>query len=77
MYHNGTLKLTDEVTASEHASSMGGSQIFLEPGEKMTVEEMLKGIAIGSGNDAAVAIAESMCGSEEEFVAKMTKNNYS
>ena len=68
---NGKLKLTDEVTASEHASSMGGSQIFLEPGEKMTVEEMLKGIAIGSGNDAAVAMAEKIGGTEEGFVKMM------
>ena len=70
---NGTLKLTDEVTASEHASSMGGSQIFLEPGEKMTVEEMLKGIAIGSGNDAAVAMAEKIGGTEEDFVKLMNE----
>ena len=68
---NGKLKLTDEVTASELASSMGGSQIFLEPGEKMTVEEMLKGIAIGSGNDAAVAMAEKIGGTEEGFVKMM------
>ena len=70
---NGTLKLTDEVAASEHASSMGGSQIFLEPGEKMTVEEMLKGIAIGSGNDAAVAMAEKIGGTEEDFVKLMNE----
>ena len=51
---NGSLTLEEEVTASDYASSMGGSQIFLEPGEKMTVNDLLKGIAIGSGNDAAV-----------------------
>ncbi len=49
---------------------MGGSQIFLEPGEEMTVKEMLKGIAIASGNDASVAMAEFISGSEEEFVQK-------
>ena len=59
------LKLNDKVRASEHAASMGGSQIFLEPGEEMTVNEMLKGIAIASGNDASVAVAEHIAGSEE------------
>ena len=50
----GNLKWDEEITASENASSMGGSQIFLEKGEKMTVEELLKGIAIASGNDATL-----------------------
>ena len=59
--------------ASEHAASMGGSQIFLEPGEEMTVNEMLKGIAIASGNDASVAVAEHIAGSEEGFVNMMNK----
>ena len=68
---DGSLSLEDEVTASEYASSMGGSQIFLEPGETMTVDEMLKGIAIGSGNDAAVAMAERLGGTEEGFVKMM------
>lgn len=68
---NGSLKLDEEVTASEYASSMGGSQIFLEPGEKMTVDDMLKGIAIGSGNDAAVAMAERIGGTEDNFVKMM------
>ncbi|WP_144469087.1 D-alanyl-D-alanine carboxypeptidase family protein, partial [Bacillus pumilus] len=63
----GKLKLEDKVRASEHAASMGGSQIFLEPGEEMTVNEMLKGIAIASGNDASVAVAEHIAGSEEGF----------
>lgn len=67
----GNLKLDEEITASERASSMGGSQIFLESGEKMTVTEMLKGIAIASGNDATVAMAERIAGTEESFVNMM------
>lgn len=67
----GRLKFDEKVRTSEYAASMGGSQIFLEPGEEMTVEEMLKGIAIGSGNDASVAMAERLAGSEEEFVKMM------
>ncbi|MCP8966945.1 D-alanyl-D-alanine carboxypeptidase family protein [Ectobacillus ponti] len=67
----GKLKLTDKVRASEFAASMGGSQIFLEPGEEMTVDEMLKGIAIASGNDASVAMAEHIAGSMEGFVQMM------
>ncbi|GIP20176.1 D-alanyl-D-alanine carboxypeptidase family protein [Paenibacillus sp. J22TS3] len=69
----GTLKLTDKVPTSEYAASMGGSQIFLEPGEEMTVDEMLKGIAMASGNDASVAMAEKLAGSEVEFVKLMNK----
>jgi len=69
----GNLKWDEIVTASENASSMGGSQIFLEAGEKMTVTEMLKGIAIASGNDATVAMAERVSGSEESFVKKMNE----
>ncbi|WP_369902780.1 D-alanyl-D-alanine carboxypeptidase family protein [Bacillus manliponensis] len=69
----GKLKLEDKVRTSEHAASMGGSQIFLEPGEEMTVNEMLKGIAIASGNDASVAVAEHIAGSEEGFVSMMNK----
>lgn len=68
---NGSLSLEEKVTASEYASSMGGSQIFLEPGETMTVDELLKGIAIGSGNDASVAMAERIGGTEENFVKLM------
>lgn len=70
---NGNLSFDEEVTASENASSMGGSQIFLKVGEKMTVEDLLKGIAIGSGNDATVAMAERIAGTEEEFVKLMNK----
>lgn len=70
---NGNLKWDEKVTASEYASSMGGSQIFLEPGEEMTVEDLVKGICIGSGNDAAVAMAERIGGTEEEFVKMMNQ----
>lgn len=69
----GRLKLTDRVRTSEYAASMGGSQIFLEPGEEMTVEEMLKGIAMASGNDASVAMAEKIAGTEEAFVKLMNE----
>lgn len=69
----GTLKLTDKVRTSEYAASMGGSQIFLEPGEEMTVDDMLKGIAMASGNDASVAMAEKLAGSESAFVDLMNK----
>lgn len=67
----GTLKLTDKVKTSENAASMGGSQIFLEPGEEMSVDEMLKGIAMASGNDASVAVAEHLGGTEAGFVKMM------
>lgn len=69
----GELKWKDKIRTSERAASMGGSQIFLEPGEEMTVEEMLKGIALASGNDASVAMAEHMAGTEEAFVEQMNK----
>ena len=65
---NGSLKLTDEVTISQEAASMGGSQVFLEANEVYTVDQLLKGIAIASGNDAVVAMAEKIAGSEEAFV---------
>ncbi|WP_285890803.1 D-alanyl-D-alanine carboxypeptidase family protein [Mesobacillus maritimus] len=69
----GRLKWDEKIRTSEYAASMGGSQIFLEPGEEMTVEEMLRGIAIGSANDASVAMAERLAGSEEEFVKLMNE----
>lgn len=69
----GNLKWDEEVTASANASSMGGSQIFLETGEQMTVEELVKGISIASGNDAMVAMAERIAGTEEAFVELMNK----
>lgn len=69
----GKIKLEDSVSVSEHAASMGGSQVFLEPNEKQTVDTMLKCIAIASANDACVAMAEYISGSEEAFVAKMNE----
>ncbi|WP_246596317.1 D-alanyl-D-alanine carboxypeptidase family protein [Bacillus alkalicola] len=70
---SGKIKWSDMVRTSERAASMGGSQIFLEPGEEMSVEDMMKGIAIASGNDASVAMAEHLAGSEEEFVKLMNE----
>lgn len=70
---NKVIKLTDMVTVSENASSMGGSQILLETGEKMSVDDMIKGISIASANDAVVALAEKIAGSEKEFVSMMNK----
>lgn len=69
----GALTLETEITASEHACSMGGSQIWLEPGETMTVHELLKATVIASANDAMVALGEAVAGSEETFVAKMNE----
>lgn len=69
--NNGNLRWDEKVTASEHAASMGGSQIFLEVGEQMSVEDLVKGICIGSGNDAAVAMAERIGGTEDNFVKMM------
>lgn len=68
---SGNLKWDEQITASEKAASMGGSQIFLSVGEQMSVEDMVKGICIGSGNDAAVAMAERIGGTEENFVKMM------
>ena len=67
----GKIQLEDKVTTSEYASSMGGSQVFLETGEKQTVETLLKCISIASANDACVAMAEYISGNEEEFVGQM------
>lgn len=69
----GKIKWDDMVTVSEHAASMGGSQIFLEPNEQQSVETLTKSIAIASANDAAVAMAESIAGSEESFVGMMNE----
>ena len=70
---SGKIKINDEVTISENAASMGGSQIFLEPGEVQTVDTLLKGISVASANDACVAMAEYIGGSVEEFVDMMNK----
>ncbi len=69
----GKIALEDEVLVSEHASSMGGSQVFLAEGEVQTLETMLKCIAVASGNDASVAVAEYIAGSEEAFVGLMNE----
>lgn len=69
----GKIQLTDEVITSAHAKSMGGSQVFLEEGEIQTVETLIKCITIASGNDASVAMAEHIAGSEEAFVALMNE----
>lgn len=68
---NGTITWDQEVTVSENASSMGGSQILLETGEKMSVEDLFKGVAISSGNDAVVALAETVAGTEDAFISMM------
>ncbi len=70
---SGVLKYEDMVTVSEYAASMGGSQVFLEPGEQMSVHELLKCVVVSSANDACVALAEHIAGSEEGFVAKMNQ----
>ena len=67
---NKRIKWTDVVTISKNASDMGGSQIYLETGEKMTVEDLMKVISVASGNDVTVAMAEFISGSEEKFVKK-------
>lgn len=69
----GTLRWDEKITVSEHAASMGGSQIFLHSGEQMTVEELMKGVAIASANDASVALAEKIAGTEQLFVEMMNE----
>ena len=69
--HSGQLDWTSEVSASAHAASMGGSQIYLDEGEVMTVEDLFKASAVASANDAIVALAEKTAGSEQQFVAMM------
>lgn len=70
---DGKLSWDQMITTSENASSMGGSQILLETGEKMSVEDLFKGIAVASGNDAVVALSEAVAGTEEEFVNMMNQ----
>ena len=70
---SGKASLTDVVPVSEHAYNMGGSQIWLEPGEQLTMDEMLKAICVSSANDAAVAVAEYIGGSEPVFVEQMNR----
>ena len=68
---NGNLKWDEVITASSNASGMGGSQIYLQTGEKMTVRDLMKGISMASANDATVALAERIAGSEDDFVKLM------
>ena len=70
---SGKISLEDKVTCSENAKNMGGSTMLLDTGEIRTLEELIKGVAIASGNDAAVAIAEYLGGTEDDFVAIMNK----
>lgn len=70
---DGKIALSDMVSVSEHASSMGGSQVYLEPFEQQTVETMIKCIAVASANDACVAMAEHISGSEGDFVRRMNE----
>lgn len=69
----GIVSLDDEVITSEHAAGYGGTQVYLEPGEKFTLKEMLIAISVGSANDASAAVAEFLAGSEEAFAEKMTQ----
>ena len=68
---SGKIKWDDIVTVSKNASDMGGSQIYIEEGEEISVEDLMKGISVSSGNDAIVAMAEYISGSEEKFVDRM------
>lgn len=70
---NGQYTLDDKVSVSEFASSMGGSQVYLEPNEQMSVHDLLKAVAVASGNDAAAALAEFTAGSHDAFVSKMNE----
>ena len=70
---DGRISLDDKVSVSEYASSMGGSQVYLEPGEEMTLNDMLKAIVVASANDATVAVAEHLMGSVDAFVARMNE----
>ena len=69
----GCASLSDTVRVSDYASSMGGSQVYLKAGEEMTVNDLLKSVIVASANDAAVALAEHICGSEQAFVARMNE----
>ncbi|MGB9779419.1 D-alanyl-D-alanine carboxypeptidase family protein [Caldanaerobacter sp.] len=70
---SGKIKVTDKVVTSKHAFDMGGTQIYLEVGEEMTVDDLMKAIAMNSANDASVALAEYIAGTEENFVEMMNK----
>ena len=69
----GKIKWSDVVTVSKNAADMGGSQIYISEGEKISIEDLMKGISMAAGNDATVAMAEVIAGSEEKFVKLMNK----
>ncbi len=69
----GNISLDEELTVSDYAASMGGSQVYLEPGESMKAEDLLKSVIIASANDAAVTLAEKTAGSEEAFISRMNE----
>lgn len=68
---SGQISLDDMISVSDYAASMGGSQVYLEPGETMRAEDLIKSIVIASANDAALTMAEAVAGSESEFVSRM------
>ena len=70
-HEQGNLDWNEKITASSNAAGYGGTQIYLEPGEEMTAEDLMKGISMASANDATVALAERVAGSEEKFVEMM------
>lgn len=70
---SGKLSLDEKLSVSEYAASMGGSQVFLEPGEEMTVDDLLKSVVVSSANDAAVTLAEAVAGSETGFIEMMNE----
>ena len=71
--NNDSLKWDEVIRVSEHAASLGGSQVFLKPGEEMSVKDLFKSVAIASANDAVTALAERVAGTEEKFVEKMNE----
>ena len=73
MLDAGRLRLEDPVSVSKTAAGMGGSQVLLDVGERQTAATLLKSMIVGSANDAAVALAEHICGSEDDFVAMMNE----
>ena len=70
---DGRLHYEDMLSASDHAASMGGSQVYIKAGEQMSVEDLLKAVCLASGNDASVMLAEGIAGSEESFVERMNQ----
>ena len=71
--NNGSMQWDEVIRVSDHAASLGGSQIYLKPGEEMTVRDLFKSVAIASANDSVTALAERVAGTEEAFVQKMNE----